>query len=175
MLTTEVLLSLTLACSPMVHPDTALRLVKHESGNNPYAININGPYRLSPQPTSFAQAVATAQMLLNAGLSIDMGLGQINSRNLSWLGLTLDTVFEPCRNLQAMQVVLLKGYEKAARTHGPGQQALVAALSSYNTGHPEYGIRNGYVAAVFKTRVTPFMPMKGPGEISVQPQSSKAP
>jgi type IV secretion system protein VirB1 len=95
-------------------------------------------------------------MLMDAGLSIDMGLGQINSRNLSWLGLTLESVFDPCRNLQAMQAVLLKGYEKAAKTHGPGQQALVAALSAYNTGHPERGVRNGYVASVFQTRIAPI-------------------
>jgi type IV secretion system protein VirB1 len=175
MLMPELLLSLTLACAPMVHPDTALRLVKHESGNNPFAIGINGPYRLSPQPKSRAQAVATAQMLMNAGLSIDMGLGQINSRNLPWLGLTLESVFDPCMNLRAMQVVLLKGYEKAAKTHGPGQQALVAALSTYNTGHPERGVRNGYVASVFKTPVTTFMPLQGPPEISNQQRFSKAP
>jgi type IV secretion system protein VirB1 len=156
MLMPELLLSLTLACAPMVHPDTALRLVKHESGNNPFAIGINGPYRLSTQPKTRAQAVATAQMLIDAGLSIDMGLGQINSRNLSWLGLTLESVFDPCRNLQAMQAVLLSGYEKAAKTHGPGQQALVAALSAYNTGHPERGVRNGYVASVFRTRISPI-------------------
>lgn len=175
MLMPELLLSLSLACAPMVHPDTALRLVKHESGNNPFAIGINGPYRLWPQPKSREQAVATAQMLVNAGLSIDMGLGQINSRNLPWLGLTLETVFDPCQNLRAMQVVLLKGYEKAAKTHGPGQQALVAALSTYNTGHPERGVRNGYVASVFKTPVTPFMQLPGPLEMTVQGNSAKAP
>ena len=155
MLTPEFLLSLSLACAPMVHPETALRLVKHESGNNPFSIGINGPYRLSPQPKSRAQAIATAQMLVAAGLSIDMGLGQINSRNLPQLGLTLETVFDPCLNLRAMQVVLLQGYERATKTHGPGQRALVAALSSYNTGHPERGVRNGYVASVLQTRLVP--------------------
>lgn len=155
MLMPELMLSLALACAPMVHPETALRLVKHESGNNPFAIGINGPYRLSPQPKSREQAVATAKMLVAAGLSIDMGLGQINSRNLSWLGLTVETVFDPCLNLRAMQAVLLHGYQKASKTYGPGQQALVAALSSYNTGHPERGVRNGYVASVFRTRVPP--------------------
>ncbi len=153
----ELLLSLSLACAPQVHPDTALRLVKHESGNNPFAIGINGPYKLSSQPQSKAQAVATAKMLVNAGLSIDMGLGQINSRNLSWLGLTLDTVFDPCQNMRAMQMVLLRGYEKAIKVHGPGQKALAAAISTYNTGHPERGLRNGYVAAVYNTQLRPLV------------------
>lgn len=78
-------------------------------------------------------------------------------------------------NLRAMQVVLLKGYEKAAKTHGPGQQALVAALSTYNTGHPERGVRNGYVASVFKTLVTPFTQLPAPLEMAAQGLSTKAP
>jgi type IV secretion system protein VirB1 len=152
----ELLLSLTLACAPLVHPETALRLVKHESGNNPYAIGINGPYRLSPQPNSQAQAVATAKMLMASGLSIDMGLGMINSRNLGWLGLSVESVFDPCTNLQAMQSILTAGYSKAYKRHGNSQQALVEALSSYNTGHPSNGVRNGYVAAVVGTRLPPI-------------------
>ncbi len=151
MLMPELLLSLSLACAPMVHPETTLRLIKHESGNNPYAIGINGPYRLSPQPQSHAQAVATAKMLLNAGLSIDLGLGQINSKNLTGLGLTLESVFEPCTTLRAMQVILTSGYAKAMKRHGNTQQALVEALSEYNTGHPVNGVKNGYVAAVVRT------------------------
>lgn len=147
----ELLLSFTIACAPLVHPETALRVVKHESGGNPYAIGINGPYRLSYQPKTREQAVATANMLLMQGLSIDMGLGQINSRNLSWLGLTLDSVFDPCTNLRAMQAILTAGYAKAMKRHGNSQQALVEALSEYNTGHPVNGIRNGYVAAVVRT------------------------
>jgi len=151
MLMPEFLLTLSLTCAPLVHPETALRLVKHESGNNPYAIGINGPYRLSPQPQSHAQAVATAKMLMNAGLSIDMGLGQINSKNLSWLGLTLESVFEPCTNLRAMQAILTAGFSKAMKRHGNTQQALQEALSEYNTGSPINGLRNGYVAAVVRT------------------------
>jgi type IV secretion system protein VirB1 len=139
----ELLLSLTLACAPLVHPETALRLVKHESGNNPYAIGINGPYRLSPQPNSQAQAVATAKMLMASGLSIDMGL-------------SVESVFDPCTNLQAMQSILTAGYSKAYKRHGNSQQALVEALSSYNTGHPSNGVRNGYVAAVVGTRLPPI-------------------
>jgi len=90
-------------------------------------------------------------MLLNAGLSIDLGLGQINSKNLTALGLTLESVFEPCTNLRAMQVILTSGYAKAMKRHGNTQQALVEALSEYNTGHPVNGVRNGYVAAVVRT------------------------
>jgi type IV secretion system protein VirB1 len=134
----------------MVHPHTTLKLVKHESGTNPYAIGINGPYRLSPQPTSKKQAIATAKMLLNAGMSIDMGLAMINSHNLKSLGLTVETVFDPCTNLNAMQTVLTTAYDKAVKRNGPGQKALAEALSEYNTGNASRGIRNGYVSSVYR-------------------------
>jgi type IV secretion system protein VirB1 len=136
-----------------VHPQTALRLVQHESGSNPYAIGINGPYRLSAQPQSLEQAAATAQMLINSGLSIDMGLGMINSRNLARLGLTPQTVFDPCTNLGAMQRVLAEAYEQASRRQGPGQGALMEALSVYNTGNPTNGLRNGYVGSVYRIKL----------------------
>ena len=60
MAASTLLLSAVLACAPHVHPDTALRIIHHESGGNPYAIGINGPWMLSRQPTSKAQAIATA-------------------------------------------------------------------------------------------------------------------
>jgi type IV secretion system protein VirB1 len=139
------------ACAPQVAPETGLRLVQHESLRNPYAIAVNGPYVVRPQPSTAAQAVATGRMLLGLpGVrSIDVGLGMINSSHLPRLGLSLEQVFEPCTNLQVMQSVLLPSYERAVRVHGPGQQALQRALSEYNTGHPSRGIANGYVRKVY--------------------------
>jgi type IV secretion system protein VirB1 len=149
----ETVLSLALICAPQVHPQTVLHLVKHESGNNPYAIGINGPYRLSRQPQNVNEAVATAKYLLSAGHSIDMGLAMINHKNLKRLGLTVENVFNPCVNLGGMQVVLMESYQRAIKSHGPGGRALAQALSEYNTGHPKRGIDNGYVAKVATVRV----------------------
>lgn len=146
----ELLLTLSLTCAPLVHPHTTLKLIKHESAGNPYAIGINGPYRLSPQPKSKAQAIATAKMLLAEGMSIDMGLTMINSKNLLHLGLTVESVFDPCTNLNAMQTVLTTAYNKAVKRQGQGQAALASALSEYNTGNTSSGIRNGYVASVYR-------------------------
>ena len=89
-------------------------------------------------------------MLLNQGMSIDMGLAMINSKNLRPLGLTVESVFDPCTNLKAMQTVLTSAYNKAVKRHGPGQAALASALSEYNTGNASSGIRNGYVASVYR-------------------------
>ena len=159
------LTELVLACAPLVAPETALRLIQAESANHPFAINVNGPYVLRPQPQTPEQAVATARALLQMPdvASIDVGLAQINSANFRWLGLSLETAFDPCTNLQAMQTVLLDGYARAAARHGPGLKALQEALSRYNTGRPQAGFRNGYVARVWRQPLpsdTPLTPSR---------------
>lgn len=144
-------LSVVLACAPLVHPDTALRLIQHESGGNPYAIGVNGPWTLSHQPVNKKQAVATAKVLISSGLSVDLGLGGINSKNLDRFGMTVETAFDPCVNVAAMQKHLMESYSRAVKKNGPGQIALRETLSEYNTGHPTAGQRNGYVDKVFAT------------------------
>src|SRR3546814_7137337 len=84
-----------------------------------------------------------------AGYSVDLGLGQINSRNMRWLGLTLETVFDPCKNIEALGRVLTQNYIKAIAGRDP-QTALRIALSLYNTGSSSRGFRNGYVAKVVR-------------------------
>lgn len=59
----------------------------------------------------------------------DWGLMQINETNFHWLGLTPETVLDPCTNIAA------------------GAKALMA-YSAYNTGSPTKGFGNGYVQKV---------------------------
>jgi type IV secretion system protein VirB1 len=148
----DLLVQLLLVCAPYVHPDTGARLVQVESAGNPYAIGVNGPYRLERQPTRQAEAIATARHLIGAGHNIDMGLAMINVKNLSRLGLTLEQVFDPCLNLKAMQTLLGEAYARASQRRGAGRQALVEALSEYNTGTSHLGQQNGYVSKVFNAR-----------------------
>lgn len=150
-LSLQALTALMLACAPHVAPETGLRIVRHESASNPYAIGINGPYRLQSQPRTREQALATVDQILKLPQvrSVDLGLAMINSANLPRLGLRLEDVFEPCTNLGAMQTLLQESYARAASRHGPGQKALQQTLSEYNTGHPDRGLRNGYVRKVY--------------------------
>ncbi|MFY7808518.1 MAG: lytic transglycosylase domain-containing protein [Fimbriimonadaceae bacterium] len=147
----ESLAALIISCAPMVAQDTAIKIIRHESGGNPYAIGVNGPYVVRPQPLNKEQAVATARKLLTLpGVrSIDVGFGQINSDNFSWLGLTVESAFDGCTNIRSMQTILVNSYERHAKRLGPGQAALQATLSEYNTGHPERGLRNGYVRKIY--------------------------
>ena len=135
-------------CAPGVAPSIMEKLVSAESGFNPFAIGVNGPDRASYTPRSAEEAALIASRLIAEGKSIDMGLGQINSANLSWLGLTPATVFDACRNLTAAEAVLRDGYDRARDAGADRTQALRQALSSYNTGSFTRGFHNGYVARV---------------------------
>lgn len=138
---------ITSSCAAQIHPAIVNAIVKTESNFNPFAIGINkGVGRLSKQPTSYAEAVTTAKQLLARGINIDMGLAQINSSNMTWLGLTVEMAFHPCHNLQAMQMVYLHCLQKAKKgSQGTLEQR---AWSCYNTGDTKRGFTNGYVTKV---------------------------
>jgi type IV secretion system protein VirB1 len=133
-------------CAPNVAPQTVVAIVQTESHGRPFALNVNGGSQPSEQADD-ASAAATAQRYIAAGYSVDLGLGQINSRNMRWLGLSWETVFDPCTNIAALGRVLTQNYSAAISGRGP-QAALRVALSLYNTGSASRGFRNGYVAKV---------------------------
>lgn len=163
--------ALAARCAPSIHVRTLSSLVRQESRLNPYAININGGKKLAHQPVNAAEAIATAQGLLDQGYNIDVGLGQINSNNFRALGVSLATLFEPCSNLQAAARMLQDCYERGVAAVGAaGQDALHAALSCYNTGSLSKGIRNEYVRAVLaqaKLPVPELLPVTSGGDLNV--------
>ena len=146
----SVFLALALACAPQVHADTSRALVSVESAFNPWAIGVVGG-ALVRQPRHRAEALATAKALQAAGWNFSVGLGQINVGNFERLGLTLESAFEPCPNLAAMQAVLGECFDRArasSRPPAPNQTALRQALSCYYSGNFDTGFRHGYVRKV---------------------------
>ena len=139
------LASLVMVCAPLVHPTTAQALVAVESNFNPYAIGVVGGV-LDRQPRFRAEALATVDELAANGWGFSAGLAQINSRNFERLGLTSHTAFDPCKNLQAMQVVLTECFTRAAPDLSE-QAALRRALSCYYSGNFVTGF-DGYVQRV---------------------------
>ena len=142
------MIDLILACAPDVAPQTVQEIIRVESGGNPLAININGATLARPAIV-MADAVKLASSAMAAGYTVDLGLMQVNSANLSKLGYTVEQMFDPCTNLKAGAAILTANYGRAVERHGPGQKALKAALSAYNTGSFERGFRNGYVARYY--------------------------
>jgi type IV secretion system protein VirB1 len=135
-------------CAPDVHVSTLSAIVMHESRGAVYAIGVNGGSTLSRQPQTLAEAVQTAERLRAEGYDFDAGLGQINVRNLDWLGMSIPDLFNPCKNLRGAAHVLRECYSRAVNRFGKGQPALHAALSCYNSGDFQRGLANGYVQKV---------------------------
>lgn len=127
-------------CAPKVAAVTMAAIVQQESGGNPLALHDNTTGQ-SYRPASLASAARLARALIQAGHSVDLGLAQINSRNLTALGLDADQVFDPCSNLHAAQVILLGAWSQSG-------ELLRGALSAYNTGNT-----TGIAGARYSARV----------------------
>ncbi len=148
MLAWNDLAGLLVACAPLVAPDTAMALIRTESGGNPWAIGVVNN-TLARQPRSRGEAIVTAQSLERNGWDFSVGLGQINRRNFERLGLTTESAFEPCSNLRAMQSILSDCFARAGRAVSKGldtkaatpneQLQLRRALSCYYSGNFKTG------------------------------------
>lgn len=145
-----------LACAAHVAPSTVAAIIRVESGGDPLALNVNGlPAGRQPHPVNRKAAVAQAERFIEAGYSVDLGLMQVNSRNLLALGQTVASMLDPCTNVRSGATILGADYAEAAQRFGKGQHALQAALSAYNTGTFWRGFENGYVARFYRRTAIP--------------------
>ncbi|MGO9446218.1 MAG: lytic transglycosylase domain-containing protein [Thiobacillaceae bacterium] len=132
-------LDLIMQCAPQVAPVTLAAIVQQESAGWPWTINDNSSkhhYVL----TDKASAIALAKRLIKQSHRIDMGLAQINSSNLAWLGVPVERIFDPCTNLRASQQVLMSAWTRAGGNLG-------GALQTYNSGRP---IGGNYALSVYR-------------------------
>ncbi len=136
-------------CAPNVAIETMSAIVEQESGFNPYAIGVNGKYRLEKQPQSKDEALKTVYWLIRKKqTNLDIGLSQINTANLKKFNLSIEKAFDPCINIKTGAMILTDNYQRAMASGMEGQEALQAAISEYNTGNWEEGFKNGYVQHV---------------------------
>ena len=131
-------------CIAEVHPGTIQRVIAVESGGNPLALNINGTQQ-PRKPSTKKQAIKMAHDYIRQGYSVDLGLMQVNSRNLPRYGVTVEDMYDPCINLNIGSRILYDAYQRAWKNNNNPQTALQVALSIYNTGNAERGFNNGYV------------------------------
>jgi type IV secretion system protein VirB1 len=159
-------------CGPSVAPTTTQAIIQVESGGNPLAIGDNNQ-RKSFSPRSRREAVSLATQLIAQGHSVDLGLMQINSQHLAPMGLSLDDVFDACRNVRA-GTAILSGFYGRYKTDETSS-SLMKALSAYNTGQAWKG--EGYVnrilaAAGVNYRVL-FVPVEDTPAMSSTPAPKK--
>ena len=153
--------TLAKSCAANVPVSTLEAIARTESALYPYALSINRPHQfarrqgwnrgtitLERQPKSLEEAIAWTKWLLTQGITVSIGLLQVNSEHAALLHLTAEQLFDPCNNLRSGAALLSNTYAETARIHGEGFAALDSALSYYNTGSPTDGLTNGYVQQV---------------------------
>lgn len=156
--------SLCLSCAPNVSPVTTTAIITIESKGNQFAIGDNTTHK-SYSPKDAKSAVKIAQSLLNQKHSIDIGLMQVNSTHIKSMHLNLASLFDSCYNISVGSRILTDFYVKHSKTSSSSQEALLKAISSYNTGNPYRGYYNGYVSRMLKSVNYAF--------ITPQPQQSQ--
>lgn len=137
------------SCSPNVAPSTMIAIIKTESNFNPLAININNKgQRLSYQAKDLNQATQWVNYLENHNYNFDVGLGQINIKNIKRYGYKARDLLDPCANLKMAAHILASNYNGAKQRSNTTSEALYKAISAYNTGNFRSGFSNGYVKKV---------------------------
>ena len=118
-------------CGPWVHPDTIAAVVAAESGSQPWAIG-------TPHGRYYASTRIEAEVLLTQALqtekSVDIGLMQINSQWLGQLHVESARLLDPCFNVRVGTAILAINFIRASRPGRSLMQAMVSALSTYNSG-----------------------------------------
>lgn len=144
--------TLAARCAPSVSANTLAAVARTESGNDPWALRDN-TMGTSIRPDTLSEAELDASQLLARGDSVDIGLMQINSRNLSALEMTATDALDPCSSLTGGAAVLRAAYG-GNNSDANRNVALLLALSRYNTGTPFKGIMNGYARTVVQNTET---------------------
>ena len=137
-------------CAPQVAPITMAAIVQQESGGDSLALHDNDSGK-TYHPGSLYEAAKTAGDLIRQGHSVDIGLAQINSKNLTSLGLTVDQVLDPCANLAAAQTILMSAWAQSGGN-------LQGAVSAYNTGHTRGPSGAQYGTGVLQKAGVPSIP-----------------
>jgi len=153
--------TLVQSCAANVPVSTLEAIARTESALYPYALSVNRPHQLARregwnrgtitlerQPASREEGIRWTKSLLSQGITVSIGLLQVNSEHAALLHVTPEQLFDPCTNLRSGAAILSTTYATTARIHGEGFAALDSALSYYNSGSPAAGITNGYVQQV---------------------------
>src|SRR5439155_1461521 len=120
--------TLAQSCAANVPVSTLEAIARTESALYPYALSINRPHQLARrqgwnratitlerQPTSLEEAVAWTKWLLGQGITVSIGLLQVNSEHAAHLHLTAEQLFDPCTNLRSGAALLSATYTTTAR------------------------------------------------------------
>lgn len=132
MISTATFLALAIQCAPDIAPDTLSRIVKTESGFNPWAIGVVGT-PLNRQPQTKEEALIAVKQLAKDNANFSIGLAQINRQYFDIAD--IESVFSPCTNLKMGADILKDCYSRALKTSESEQHALKKSFSCYYSGN----------------------------------------
>ncbi|MFZ1083676.1 MAG: lytic transglycosylase domain-containing protein [Terracidiphilus sp.] len=157
------IITLIEGCAPGAAPNTMLAVATTESALHPYAVSVNRPtqiaqsiglansqIQLARQPRSRREAIQWMRWLLAHGVTVSVGLLQVNTENAGLFHLRPEQLFDPCTNIAVGSALLAQAYAARTRIAPNDPNALLYALSVYNSGTYNLGFQNGYVAEVLK-------------------------
>ncbi len=137
---------------------TLRSIAEVESGFNPLALNLNyseaaarnlgiaeGAVVLARQPSTLREALNWSRWFVTHGMTVSVGLMQVNVRDLPNVEVSFEQLFEPCLNLRIGWTIFQRKYVAAAALLGRGQRAMHAALSAYNGGDLSARLEPGVV------------------------------
>lgn len=132
--------------NPNVDSAIIREIIRVESNFQEFTVNVN-------KLDSFVlknkeEAEKTAKEYIKKGYSVDMGLMQFNSKNLSlpvFNNLSISDLFDQCKNIKAGSDIFFLAYQNTDKNLNK-EERINRALSVYNTGNQNLGFRNGYVA-----------------------------
>ena len=127
----------------------ALAIAKHESGLNPFAVNVAGA---SYMPKSKEEALEIIQQAEATGRSFDVGLMQINNQWYSKLGVTAESLLDSELNIEMGVKILAGEFER----HGKGWNA----VGYYHSPNTSRGLN--YSWQIYKLYHSEIAPRKTP-------------
>ena len=151
------------SCAPHAALNTMLAVATTESDFHPYAISVNRPQQiatsiglnnqaieLARQPNSKLEAILWMRWLLRHHISVSVGLLQVSTENAARFHLNPEQLFDPCTNIAVGANLLAEAYAAQVRAAPYDPDALLHALSVYNSGTANFGFYNGYVDRILK-------------------------
>ena len=164
-LTSAQFASLTQVCASSVPNDTLAAIARTESALFPFALSINYPQTaarsagfnnssmlLARQPATLAEALGWATWFELHGYTVSVGLMQVNTQTAKLYGISPRQLFDPCLNVKTGAAIITTYYHQAHRRAASTSEALLNAISAYNTGNTNSGYSNGYVGGVYGNR-----------------------
>lgn len=129
-------LSLLSTCQDEVSPSILNRLMTIESSKRQFAIAVVGVDTVS-QPTNKQDAVNVIKDLESKGFNYSVGYMQINKHNFEKYGLTLDTAFDACANIETGAKIYAACFNRAKKKSPkkPHGELLNDAASCYYSGN----------------------------------------